>query len=358
MKAKAALWLSTLLLAMPGASGLAARQKVVPETFTWSVEPVFSFLNANKPVKVRQSLSGIACPASLDAPRRCIAVFDEGVEVRYVLVGDLRLAAEPDRIVLLPGGKEIDAEGAARDGGFVFVTGSHSPKRGPPPCEVNADSRHVFRFNVDQTTSRTELNAEGVPATRASDDGRLWDLLTRHQVLSAYIGDDKCLGKSGGHAANIEGVAAKGGSLYFGFREPAEEKRTYILRISADALFTGGELADKLFAIEVGGSRGIRDLLAVSDGFLILIGPDDNSADVGWSIAFWDGLAAEDTMGTPVTPKILADLDLQGVPLSSCDKELKPEAITLLEDGSDFFRVLVLCDGMCDGGPLSFRIMK
>jgi hypothetical protein len=356
MKATTGLWLAILLLAVPRASSLAAPPNVPPEKITWSVEPAFSFPKAKKPLKVRKSLSGIACPSGLGMPRRCVAVFDEGVEVRYVIIDRHRLAAEPDRIVLLPGAKEIDAEGAARDGNFVFVTGSHSPKR--EPCMVNADSRHAFRFDVDPVTGRTRLNADRTPVSEVNDDGRLWRLLTQHPVLSSFVGDDKCLGKAGGHAVNIEGLAAKGGNLYFGFREPAQDKRTYILRVSANALFTGGDLADKLFAVKMDGSRGIRDLLAVSDGFLILIGPDDDSADVGWSIAFWDGSGADDAVTTPVAPKLLADLDLRKVSLSRCDKELKPEAIAMLEDGSDFRRVLVLSDGMCDGGPMSFRIMK
>ena len=30
----------------------------------------------------------------------------------------------------------------------------------------------------------------------------------------------------------------------------------------------------------------------------------------------------------------------------------------MLEEGSDFYRLLILSDGMCDGGPMSFRITK
>jgi hypothetical protein len=59
----------------------------------------------------------------------------------------------------------------------------------------------------------------------------------------------------------------------------------------------------------------------------------------------------------PIILKDLATLDLTKVRLTNCDKELKPEAIALLEDGADF-RLLVLSDGMCDGGPMSFRIPK
>jgi hypothetical protein len=52
------------------------------------------------------------------------------------------------------------------------------------------------------------------------DNGALWKLLTNHPVLKSFAGDGKCLGAPD-HAANIEGLAAKDGMLYFGFREPA-----------------------------------------------------------------------------------------------------------------------------------------
>ena len=41
-----------------------------------------------------------------------------------------------------------------------------------------------------------------------------------------------------------------------------------------------------------------------------------------------------------------------------CDKELKPEALTLLEETADQYRLLILSDGMCDGGPLAFKIPR
>jgi hypothetical protein len=32
--------------------------------------------------------------------------------------------------------------------------------------------------------------------------------------------------------------------------------------------------------------------------------------------------------------------------------------MTLLEDGTEFYRLLILSDGMCDDGPMSFVIPK
>jgi hypothetical protein len=346
----------TLALMAPGAHA-AGPPSIAPERPVWSVGPGFQF--ADRADKRRESVSGIACPPVSLSPRRCIVAFDEGGEERYVLIGDNRLMPEPDRIVLLPNDGELDAEGAARDGDIVYVTGSHSPKR--QSCESSPTRRHVFRFMVDRVTGRASLDADGKPAGLEDDQGRLWKLMIADPVLGKFVGDGKCLGKPD-HAANIEGLAAKDGVLYFGFREPAKDKHTYILPVRADQLFSSGNLSAKPFTMEVGGGRGIRDLLAVPEGILLLIGPDDDSQDVGWSVALWDGSGSTADI---IVPNLLANLDLDGVPPKPCkpsqhgkSADVKPEAFTMLEDGADFRRLLILSDGMCDGGAMSFRVPK
>jgi hypothetical protein len=248
-------------------------------------------------------LSGIACPPVSSAERCCVAVFDEGGEARYDVIAPNRLIPAPDRIVLLPGHGELDAEGAARDGNIVYVTGSHSPKR--QNCQSNPDSRHVFRFKVDGASGRAALDGAGRPVDLEDDQARLWTLLTTDPVLQTFAGDGKCLGKRD-HAVNIEGVAAKGGMLYFGFREPATDKQAYILRVPADALFAGPVPDSRPFTVEVGRGRGIRDLLSVPEGVLLLIGPDDESEDTGGSVALWDGSGSADD----ICPRLLANLAL------------------------------------------------
>lgn len=331
--------------------------RVAPESPAWTAGSGFSFPQAKKPEKVRQSLSGIACPPPAGAARRCVAAFDEGVEARYVVIDGQTLRPEPDRIVLLPSGKELDAEGAAQDGDVIYITGSHAPKRGD--CSANPDSRHVVRLTIDPSNGRSI-------ADKASDDkGNLWRLMGGHSVLGEFVGEKTCLGASNHNLADhkplaidIEGLAAKDGDLYFGFRGPAKESRAFILRVAADPLFAGGDAKLQLFNFAVDEGRSIRDLLAVPEGILILEGPDDDSPPVDWRLAFWDGTATGTGPVIAITPKDLATLDLTKVTLGICDKEMKPEAIALLEDGSDFRRILVLSDGMCDGGPISFRIPK
>ena len=280
----------------------------------------------------------------MNGPRRCIAVFDEGGEARYVMLDGTRIMPQPEPIALLAGNGELDAEGAAMDGRFAYVTGSHSRKR--DPCVANPDSRHVYRLAL-QSDGRVQQSSQPV-----DDQGRLWDLMSADPVLGPFV--DKCLGKDG-HGINIEGLAARNGQLYFGFREPAQRQKAYILRVAARPLFEGGDLAPRLFTLDVGKASGIRDLLAVPEGMLVLVGPDDDSKkDVPWWIGFWDGNDAN----ANITLRQLAELKLPEVNGDGCQKEIKPEAMTLLTDGPDFRRLLILSDGMCDGGPLAFRIRK
>ena len=119
---------------------------------------------------------------------------------------------------------------AASGGGFAYVTGSHSRKR--EPCDGNPDSRHVYRLAL-QSDGRVQPSSQP-----ADDQGRLWRLMSASSSLGPFA--DKCLGKDG-HGINIEGLAARNGQLYFGFREPAQNKKAYILRVAAPALFEGGD---------------------------------------------------------------------------------------------------------------------
>lgn len=310
-----------------------------PEPMVWNTASDFQF--ASKPTKTRKSLSGIACPSETTVPRRCVAAFDEGGEARYVTIEGLRFTPDPQPIVLLPGKHELDAEGAAHDGAFVYVTGSHSRKR--DGCRVNEDSRHVFRLPV---------TADGSVGAPVDDQGRLWTLMLADTVLGPFV--DKCLGKDG-HGVNIEGLAVRDGQLYFGFREPAKDRTAYILRVAARPLFESGDPAPKRFTIpDIGKASGIRDMLAVKEGLLVLVGPDDDSQDVPYWIGFWD---LTDTDGN-IKLRPLAELLLPKLIADDCHEEIKPEAMTLLADEPNHRRILILSDGLCDGGPMSFRIPK
>jgi Protein of unknown function (DUF3616) len=347
-----------------GASGADA-PLVKPKSGPWDAGDGFSFEKKSK--KTRQAVSGIACPPNNSGHRLCLVVFDEGVEARYAIVKKNSFVVDGERVVLRKSGGELDAEGAATDGHFFYVTGSHSAKRST--CESNPDSRHIIRFAVDPKTGRALRKPAGDPKgslVQYQDSDRLWSIMESLPHLKDHVGERKCLGTEspedaphlkGRRGANIEGLAAKGGRLYFGFRGPAEKGVTVILAVDAKAFFEGGDPKAEITRIVVGQRRGIRDLHAVKDGILVLAGPDDDasSENAGWTVALWDGKTAGDTV---VEAKVLARLDLSGVKKRDCDKELKPEAMAVIEDSAQQYRLVILSDGMCDGGPLAFEVPR
>jgi Protein of unknown function (DUF3616) len=319
----------------------------------WDAGSGFSFKEKNK--KTRQSLSGIACDKEVAGERTCLVVFDEGLEARHVVIKSNGYEVDNEPIVLLrrKGDKdELDAEGATTDGKFYYVTGSHSGKRNN--CKSNPVSRHVIRFAVDPNTGKAARNSDGGLTGYTSSTG-LWEIMQSQPKLKNNL--DECLNT--GRGVNIEGLAVSNGRLYFGFRSPARNKTTKILSVEAQAFFSGEDPKPILTTIEVGGGRGIRDMQAVRDGFLLLAGPDDEDGNSQrrWRIALWNGRTNGEDV---VRPNDLARLDLSGVKLrKNCDKKTpKPEAFTVIEDRKGLYRVVILSDGMCDGGPLVFSVPR
>jgi hypothetical protein len=313
--------------------------------------------------KIRRSVSGLACP---DQGRgRCLIVFDEGVEARFAELGEDVLKPLPGAVHLLLRSGELDAEGAATDGRHFYVTGSHSVKRGD--CSSNADSRHVVRFPVEAVASRRAPNADAGSTTPPGYEvtRRLWDIMLAEPLLKNHVG--KCLGSlppkdkpklQGGRGVNIEGLAIKEGRLFFGFRGPAVGGTAVILSLDADALFNGNAARATAAKIRVGEGRGVRDLQSVRDGILMLIGPDDDREGdkAAWEIALWDGRPANNA---EIHPRPLARLDLSGVRMRpDCDKDLKPEAMAVRRESERLYHVVVLSDGMCDGGALLFDVPR
>ena len=353
---------TTLLLFHPPAGAQVTAPAVKPASGLWDSGAGFQFdLGKKKSLKTRQSVSGIACNLDARQQRICLVVFDEGAQARYAYVKNGLLVPDLEPVLFRGINGELDAEAAATDGYFFYVSGSHSAKRSD--CSSNPDSRHVIRMALDPATGRA-VQADVV------DTGRLWQLMQAQSELQPYVGERKCLGTEsvpkapklvGQQGINIEGMAVKGGRLFWGFRGPVVKGVALVLAVNADAMFQNAapkpaDLNATVTRLALGERRGIRDMVAVSDGLLLLAGPDDDEASrsVGWAVFWWSGKPGQSV----VQPRLLATLDLSQVKLRQCDETLKPEAITVLEEAPKAYKLLVLSDGMCDGGAMVFTIPR
>ncbi len=318
----------------------------------WPAGPGFVF--PKKSDKTRQSVSGIACALNHDQARVCLYVFDEGTEARFAQVDAGKVVPLSEAVAFDIPAKELDAEGAATDGNFFYVTGSHAVKRGD--CKANPGSRYVLRFRRD---ARTGLALRAPPGGTAlagyQQSNRLLSILSADGRFKGLVEQGRCLGEGG---FDIEGLAVRQGRLHFGLRGPTEDRHAFIVSVDAEALFGNTDPQLALTRVEVGQGRGIRDMVAIDGGILLLAGPDDRKehADAGWTVSLWND---QFQGGAPAEPKRLATLDLRKVKAGRCDApQTKPEAITVLEASAQRLRVLVLSDGLCDGGALLFEIPR
>ena len=317
-------------------------------------------LSKKKQLQLRQSVSGIACALNTKQQRVCLLAFDEGANAYFARLDGNTLKPLKKPVTLIPGDGELDTEAAATDGRYFYVAGSHSPRRSD--CSARPDSRHIVRFARDPDTGRAlksgvvkramnKVLGDSAPASYA-DSTRLWTIMQAQPALAAHVAEKLCMGDQG--AVNIEGMAVQGGRLTFGFRGPVADGVATLLSVDADALFDPTGRVDPKVVVStlaLGAHIGIRDLVAVTGGFLLLAGPDDERASqktVDFSVWFWDGHSPQ--------ARALAQLDTRQVSLRSCDKEIKPEALTVLQETAKGYQLLVLSDGLCDGGALGFTV--
>lgn len=303
--------------------------------------------------KTRRSLSGLACPVLVDERRVCLVAFDEGAEARTIALSATDYTADDKTVALAPSGSEMDSEAVAADDRFYYVAGSHAVKRGS--CKPNDASHRIVKIEYDAATGLPLRTPTGELAN-VKDNFRTTDLLDDY--LRNSIG--KCLGTPE-NGFDIEGLAAFRGKLYFGLRGPTADEGTegalaYVFEGDPDP---SNAVKTDPFQVKVVKGHAIRDMTAVDDGILLLIGPNDDKAEgqesqASWSISFWNVDEKADR-AAPVSTIDLGELKLWK-PRADCDKEVKPEGMALIgaksESNRDTYELAIFSDGMCDGGPV------
>jgi hypothetical protein len=225
---------------------------------------------------------------------------------------------------------EIDMEAAASDAKYIYIVGSHSIRR----RQVEEDrtykqNRKRLTRVVPHTESyrlfRIKLDDAGQLATKESIDLR--EILENDEILGPFF---SVPGKENG--IDIEGIAVKDGRLFVGFRGPV--LRGNFVPVLA---FRFDEPEDyELLFVQLGG-RGIRDLVAVDDGFLIVAGAIGDG-DASYQLCLWNG---ED--GVPGE----GGWDSKIVKIGELATELgvKPEGLAVSSETADQWQLLVVNDG-------------
>jgi hypothetical protein len=288
-------------------------------TVAWSVEG--SVTGAN-------DISGAA---SIQAGRG-VLVSDElrvAQPFRYDLTTRLITVETP--VPLLAGiGKELDLEAiaASRSGACYYATGSHGVAR--KSGKVQPDRLHVFRLPVDVATGAIKAGSISVST--------LLPVLKSAALLRDAIGKSSDL-----DGIDIEGLAEKDGTLFFGLRSPSLAGHALIIEVQAEALFAHAETAThRIYQLALGAGVGIRDIAAVHDGFVLIAGRSGNNESMrGFTLHHWSGPGG-------VLTKI-GDL-----PAATG----KAEGLMVLAETDTAVDVLIVFDGAVNGTPTRFEIIK
>jgi len=336
--------LATMVCAL-AVTSLATASEV--HLFSAGVEKVGQYTIDRMKVLANTDLSAIARVSDL----HCVIGSDEGVCVQVCALSiENKTITITDRdaggIELLPrtAGSEIDMEAVTAIGDTCYVMGSHGVAKN---SGLFLEPRHTcFRFKVDPLTGRRVGEIE-----RSS----LKYLLRNDPIMQKYYG--QVLQQRG---VNIEGMAAKDGNLFIGFRAPNLNRNAHVIEIAPDELFNRKDRKEYvLHTVPLGPAVGIREMVAIQSGFLIVAGnagcapgdsedPDtetdvkDFDPDRGFSLFFWDGKSGLEDIGE--------------IPRQS--EEYKVEAMTVLRETDSEIDLLMLSDGPPGGDPTIYRVRK
>jgi hypothetical protein len=287
-------------------------------------------------------LSGIAAANKT----QCLVGSDEMFYIQPGVIDVAKQRIESKRPIGLPvkskGKKqEVDIEGVAYspDDHAYYVVGSHG--LGKKKGDFQPDRHSIYQVPVDPATG--QVRKDGI--RRAS----LLPWLEKTPEVTPYL--KKPLQENG---FNIEGLTWSGGKLWFGLRAPNQDGRGLVLELAPGQIFDGGKpAAMPVHEIAIAKGRGIREIAAVRDGFIVLTGNASSEAskkipvsaapgpDTRFELLHWNGRDAKAA-------------NLGRLP----ENGGKGEALLVLDDRETHVDLLVIFDGLPGGEPMSVRIRR
>ncbi|SPP92808.1 DUF3616 domain-containing protein [Bradyrhizobium vignae] len=300
-------------------------------------------------------LSGLSClPGGAAGLRTCMAVNDENqsaqrlsLDADRLVVGAVvpilgakpdpeTLGAEPSVACGAGPGEfgELDGEAVSYSAPYFYIVGSHG-------CSRKADEFRLSSF----VFARVKVDGSGAPTASVQTTYRVADALRSGGVAN--------FGKSleGAAGLNIEGMLVKDDRVWLGLRAPLDAKGSAILlELSAQELFREGHEAGakivKPSAVATQG-RGIRDLAALPDGRIVVLGGAVNGPEVPFRLFLFNPDSEATTEIGELPP-------VKGV-VKGKEKIGKAEAISVLWADEKEALAVVLFDGLENGAPHSVR---
>ncbi|GAA4962892.1 DUF3616 domain-containing protein [Kineococcus glutinatus] len=211
--------------------------------------------------------------------------------------GDQRSVRLADLVELPAGEDEVDVEGIARSGPWLWAVGSHSLKRKRiRPADPDARARERLAQVVREENRYVLLRLPVDPATQlparevTGEDGEVLTaalLGGKGASLADALADDPLLGPffaipSKDNGVDVEGIAVHDDRLYVGFRGPVLRGWAVVVEVRPQ---TSGKdphrlklrrfpegARYRLHLLDLGG-LGVRDLCPDGDDLLVLAGP-------------------------------------------------------------------------------------
>ncbi len=280
-----------------------------------------------------------------DGDVNIIQVLSRQTDDQYVVISD---------IVVFTGdkenGKEMDIEGIAVEGNYIYVIGSHSSRRNTVKSDRSYKKNRKTFYNkrIDNETNRDWLYRLKVDAQMQRTETKhitLRSIIQNHKVLKTF---SKIPSKENG--IDIEGIAVVDDWIYVGFRGPVfRNNYVPVLKLK----FDDPENTASLLWVNFGGG-GIRDMAKVEDGFLIIAGPVGDGPGA-YSVHHWDGhdmIPGKKREQAKIGKVIkLGDID---TPAGG-----KAEGILVMDDNNNgSYKFMVIFDGVKNGGPKLFKFSK
>lgn len=232
------------------------------------------------------------------------------------------------RLSLATQDRETDIEAITFGDGCLYVIGSHSARRRRLKPDLSVRRNRERLLQIDRDRSRNRLHR--IPFD--PDTGRLGEVewldlskrLRKDPLLKTFYGIP-----SKENGIDIEGAAYREGHLFLGFRGPVLRHNlvpVWVLDFARPKKYTA-----RFVRLD---GQGVRDMVALQQGFLILSGPV-NDAPGPFRLWWWDG--ADQVPGRDCVARPAVALGAVSAPGGA-----KAEGLALLAEHGDTAEVLVI----------------